>query len=162
MSHEDARIRLLLRVMDGAFTSRGWQGATLHGALRGLGPRQALWRPRPGRHNIWELVLHAAYWKHRMRRGIEGGMASRFPKSPRNFPRLPDRCDAAAWRTDVALLKQEHELLRNTVQRLAPSRLDARTGRSRWVVAELIFGVAAHDLYHAGQIQLLKALQRSR
>jgi hypothetical protein len=42
----------------------------------------------------------------------------------------------------------------------APARLDARVGASRWVVGEQIFGIAAHDLYHTGQIQLLKALQR--
>lgn len=162
MKHGDARVRLLLQVLDGAFASRGWQGATLSGAIRGLGPRQALWRPRPGRHNIWELVLHTAYWKHRVRQGIEGGKASPFARGPRNFPRLPDRCDTAAWRADVALLKQQNQLLKRAVQRLAPARLDARIGRSRWLVAEQLFGVAAHDLYHTGQIQLLKTLQRSR
>jgi hypothetical protein len=62
----------------------------------------------------------------------------------------------------VALLKQQHQLLKRAVQRLAPARLDARIGRSRWLVAEQLFGVAAHDLYHTGQIQLLKTLQRSR
>jgi uncharacterized damage-inducible protein DinB len=160
MRRGEARIGLLLQVLDGAFTARGWQGATLSGAIRGLGPKQALWRPGHGRHNIWELVLHTAYWKHRVRHSIEGGKAGPFPRRPRNFPRLPDRCDAPAWRADVALLQHEHQQLKRAVERLAPARLDARVGRSRWVVAELIFGVAAHDLYHTGQIQLLKTLQR--
>jgi hypothetical protein len=158
----DSRIRLLLQVLDGAFDARGWQGATLRGAIRGLGPKQALWRPGPGRHNIWELVLHTAYWKHRVRHSVAGDRATPFPRSPRNFPRLPDRCDARAWRADVALLEQQHEQLKRTVGRLAPARLGARIGRSRWAVAEQVFGVAAHDLYHTGQIQLLKTLQRRR
>ena len=162
MSDGDSRIRLLLQVLDEAFASRGWQGATLSGAVRGLGPGQALWRPRPGRHNIWELVLHTAYWKHRVRQRVTGEAATPFPRGPRNFPGLPERCDARAWRADVALLKHQHEQLRRAVERLAPSRLEARVGRSRWVVAEHVFGVAAHDLYHTGQIQLLKALQRPR
>jgi hypothetical protein len=162
MRRGDSRIRLLLQILDEAFTARGWQGATLRGAIRGLEPRQALWRPAPGRHNIWELVLHTAFWKHRVRQRVEGGKTSPFPRSPRNFPRLPDRCDARAWRADVALLEQQHEQLKHTVARLAPARLNARVGRSRWAVAEHVFGVAAHDLYHTGQIQLLKALQRRR
>jgi hypothetical protein len=48
------------------------------------------------------------------------------------------------------------------VARLSPARLDAPVNRSPWIVAEQIFGVAAHDLYHTGQIQLLKALQRGK
>ena len=164
MARGDARIRLLLQVLDEAFTARGWQGATLSGAVRGLAPKQALWRPSgdPARHNIWELVLHTAYWKHVVRERVEGGARTPFPRPPRNFPSLPPRPNAAAWKADVALLKREHELLRRAVARLSPARLDAPVSRSPWVVAEQLFGVAAHDLYHTGQIQLLKALQRRR
>jgi len=162
MRRADRRTELLLQVLEGAFTAKGWQGTTLSGALRGLGPREALWRPRPGRHNVWELVLHAAFWKHIVRLRVEGRPGSEaFPRPGRNFPKLPEQADAASWQADVALLKREHELLRRTVRSLPPSRLGARVGRSRWTVAEVLFGVAAHDLYHTGQIQLLKALRRA-
>jgi hypothetical protein len=160
MASGDHRIRLLVRILDEAFVAKGWQGATLSGAVRGLTPRQALWRPGPGRHNVWELVLHTAFWKHVVRERVEGRGHMPFPRGPRNFPMLPPRCDATAWRADVALLKRQHEQLRSVVRRLSPSRLEAQIGKSRWVVAEQIFGVAAHDLYHTGQIQLLKTLQR--
>jgi hypothetical protein len=158
----DPRIRLLLQVLDEAFAAKGWQGATLSGAVRGLTVQQALWRPGGDRlrHNIWELVLHAAFWKHAVRERVEGGERTAFPRSPRNFPSLPARPNAAAWKADVALLKRQHALLRRTVARLSPARLGAPVGSSPWDVAEQIFGVAAHDLYHTGQIQLLKALQR--
>ncbi len=163
MRRSDRRIRLLLQVLEGAFTAHGWQGTTLRGAIRGLEPRQALWRPGPARHNIWELVLHAAFWKHIVRLRIEGRPGSEpFPRAGRNFPHLPKRCDAEAWRADVALLRRQHELLTRTVRSLPPSRLDAPVGKSRWTAAEAVFGVAAHDLYHTGQIQLLKTLQRRR
>jgi DinB superfamily len=162
MGRGDARISLLLQVLDEAFVAKGWQGTTLSGAVRGLTPRQALWRPRPGRHNVWELVLHTAYWKHVVRERVTGRERSPFPRGPRNFPRLPERCDAAAWRADVALLKRQHELLVAAVRRLPPARLGERVGKSRWVVGEQLFGIAAHDLYHTGQIQLLKALRRGR
>jgi DinB family protein len=160
MSRGDVRIPMLIQVLDEACVAKGWQGATLSGAVRGLTPRQALWRPGPGRNCIWDLVLHTAYWKHVVRQRVAGGEASAFPRAGRNFPRLPERRDAAAWRADVALLKRQHELLVKTVRRLPPARLRARVGKSRWNVAEQIFGIAAHDLYHTGQIQLLKALQR--
>ncbi len=160
----DARTKLLLRVLDEAFTAKGWQGATLSGAVRGLTTRQALWRPEgdPSRHNIWELVLHTAYWKHVVRERVEGRGRTAFGRGPHNFPSLPARADAAAWKADVALLKRQHALLRRTVAQLKPARLDARVRRSPWVVAEQVFGIAAHDLYHTGQIQLLKTLQRRK
>jgi hypothetical protein len=160
MGRGDARIRLLLQILDQAFTAKGWQGATLTSAVRGLTPAQALWRPRTGAHNIWEIVLHTAYWKHVVRQRVEGGARSAFERSPRNWPRLPERCDAAAWRSEVALLKRQHALLGRAVRALTPRRLDARVRKSPWAVAEQIFGIAAHDLYHTGQVQLLKRLQR--
>jgi uncharacterized damage-inducible protein DinB len=164
MRHRDPRIRFLLQVLEQAFTAKGWQGATLSQAVRGVSPRQALWRPGPGRHNIWELVLHTAYWKHVVRQRVSGrdGEPARFPRSPRNYPALPARPDRAAWRDDVALMKREHALMLAVVRRLSPARLEARLGAARWNVAEQLHGVAAHDLYHTGQIQLLKALQRGR
>jgi hypothetical protein len=163
MSRSDPRIRLLLQVLDEAFTAKGWQGSTLSGAVRGLTARQALWRPGgdPARNCVWNLVLHTAYWKHVVRERVAGGARTAFARGPHNFPALPPRPSAAAWKADVALLKREHELLRRAVARLSPDRLEAPVGRSRWVVAEQVFGIAAHDLYHTGQIQLLKALRRA-
>ena len=162
MKRGDPRIRLLLAVLDGAFASKGWQGATLSSALRGLTIGELLWRPGRGRHNVWELVLHTAYWKHVVRQRVEGRRGEPFPRSPRNYPDLPARRDAPAWRADVALLKRQHEALKRTVEKLQPSRLAARVGRSSWRVEGQVFGIAAHDLYHTGQIQLLQALQRGR
>ena len=53
----------LLITYDQAFEGRSWHGTPWWGSLRGLAPDAALRRPAPGRHNIWELVLHCAYWK---------------------------------------------------------------------------------------------------
>lgn len=162
MRRDDGRVRLLISVLNEAFVAKGWQGATLRGSLRGLGPREALWRPGPGRHNIWELVLHTAYWKHVVRQRVAGGGAERFPRGPRNYPDFPARCDTAAWKADLALLERAHRRLVATVRALPPARLEARVGKSRWTVVEQVFGVAAHDLYHTGQIQLLKVLRNAR
>ena len=162
----DGRIGLLLEVLDGAFTAHGWQGQTLTGALRGLAPLDLLWRPAPGRHTIWEIALHTAYWKHVVRQRILAAQRKEagepFPRAPRNYPRPPARADAAAWKVDLALVKRTHARLVETVRALPGARLRARVGRSSWVVEEQIFGIAAHDLYHTGQIQLVKALARGR
>jgi uncharacterized damage-inducible protein DinB len=148
-------IALLLDVLDGAFV-RGWQGTTLTGSLRGVSAAVARRRPGSGRHNIWEEVLHAAYWKYTVRRRLTGEQGGRFPRGPRNWPALPSRPTAVAWRDDLALLRETHRELRETVAALSPGQLSRRRGR--WTVAEAVYGIAAHDVYHTGQIQLIKRL----
>ena len=156
----DARIKLLLEVVDQAFTAPAWHGTPLRGTVRGLTVQGALWRPGAGRHNIWELVLHTAYWKYIVRRRLLRDPDLAFPRAGANWPALPPRSDAAAWRRDRALLDEQHALLRRAIARLDPAQLYRRGWRSKWRSAQEIYGVASHDLYHAGQIQLLKRLHR--
>jgi hypothetical protein len=75
---------LLLEVVDQAFDRRAWHGTGLWGSVRGLTPRDARWRPSPGRHCIWELVLHAAYWKYIVRRRLERDPDLEFPRAGSN------------------------------------------------------------------------------
>ena len=65
-----------------------------------------------------------------------------------------------APKDDVALLQAEHELLLTAVKAFSASSLNRRASESQWTYAEHIHGIAAHDLYHAGQIQLLKRLRK--
>jgi hypothetical protein len=124
-------------------------------------PDEARWRPRPGRHNIWEIVLHAAYWKYIVRRRVTRDTSGSFPRHGSNWFPLPRRPDGRAWRADLALLKEQHRLLRAAIARFPSRRLAARAWRSSWTNGATILGIASHDLYHAGQIQLIKRLQRT-
>jgi len=151
-------IAMLLEILDQAFDRKSWHGTTLRGSLRGLTPKEALWRPAPGRHNIWELTLHAAYWKYAVRRRLGGEGIGSFERKPSNWPDIPDPSDAGAWKRDVVFLENEHRKLRETVTGLRPADLTRRSPRGVWTYGEEIHGVAAHDLYHTGQIQLIKRL----
>jgi hypothetical protein len=156
-------VRLLLATIDGAFAGRGWHGTTLSGSLRGLTPAQALCRPASGRHCVWEIVLHTAYWKYAVRCRLTGARpAGGFPRSPANWPAAPVTATMSAWRADVRLLRTMHAELRAAVAALPPRRLAARTPSGAWRMAELIHGAAAHDAYHTGQIQLIKRLTVDR
>jgi hypothetical protein len=154
----DTRFVLLLEILDQAFDRKGWHGTTLRGSLRGITPEAALWRPAPNRHNIWELTVHAAYWKYAVRRRLVGETMGSFPRKPSNWPLVPAKPDQKAWKLDIRLLESEHRLLRDTVRTLPPARLEERSPQGVWTNAEEIHGIAAHDLYHTGQIQLIKKL----
>ncbi len=143
---------------------RNWHGGPSPvTALRGVTAEQAAWRPGPRRKSIWALALHVAYWKYTVRRHLEPGPIPRFRRSPSNWPAPPEKADDAVWARDVALLRDEHERLVTAATRVSLDALDRipPAGR-RWTYGQLLLGIAAHDAYHTGQIQLMKKLWAER
>jgi hypothetical protein len=149
----------LLAAFDQAYNRLSWHGTNLRGSIRGLTPDQAAWRPAPDRHNIWELIVHAAYWKYAVRRRLTGEKRGSFPLEGSNFFTRPETTSAAALKADIRLLEDQHRQLRRVVASLSARDL-TRKRQGRFTAADLVSGVTAHDLYHAGQIQLLKRLRQ--
>jgi uncharacterized damage-inducible protein DinB len=158
----DSRIELLVRLLDQAFDRKAWHGTTLRGSVRGLGAAEAAWRPAPERHSIAEIVIHAAYWKYAVRRKLSGAKRASFPLKGSNWFPVATALSEDEWRSAVRLLEDEHRQLREMVAAVPASHLREPAPGSKWRYDELIQGVAAHDLYHAGQIQLLKRLRGGR
>ena len=152
---------LLLASIDEAFDERSWHGTNLRGSLRGVTPGQGAWRPAPGRHNIWELMVHAAYWKYDIRRRLTGEKAHSFAIPGSNFWPRPLEGTPGEWRRDLRLLEDEHVQLRAAVAGFPPARWTRKAPGKPFNFEGLVRGVAAHDLYHAGQIQLLRRLQEN-
>jgi hypothetical protein len=144
---------LLLSLLDEAFFKKTWHGPNLRQSLKGVSAKQAAWRPGRGRHNIWEIALHAAYWKYAVRRRLEGGKRGAFVLKGSNFFTRPEKGDAseAAWRADRATLETEHRELEKAI------RQALKTPQSKKRLA-MIYGIAFHDVYHAGQVRLLRRL----
>jgi hypothetical protein len=145
---------MLLDGLDEAFDKKSWQGPNLRGAIRGVTAAQAAWRPAGDRHNIWELTLHAAYWKYVVRRKILREKRGSFVLGGSNFFLRPEGGTASVeteWRRDIGILEAEHRKLRDTVAALLVRAFTPE-------VRHLIRGAAAHDLYHAGQIRLLRRM----
>lgn len=154
--------RMLLACLDEAFDHRAWHGTTLRGSVRGLGAAEAAWRPGRARHSIWEIVWHCAYWKYAVRRRLTAARRGSFALDGSNWFAQPAHPSDRAWRDAVRLLQAEHQQLRAAVRNARPGALARTPTGSPFSQAALIRGAAAHDLYHTGQIQLLKRLRRSR
>ncbi len=146
--------RVLLALLDEGFSRKTWHGPNLVQSLRGLNAKQAAWRPAPGRHNIWEVALHSAYWKYAVRRRLEGGKRGSFVLKGSNFFSRPekDRATEKAWKADRELLAKEHQALRAAMEKILRSPRFEK-------VLPMLYGIAFHDVYHAGQIRLLRRLQ---
>jgi hypothetical protein len=153
-------IGLLLQIVDEAYERKAWHGPNLRGSIRGLDIREVAWRPAPGRHNIWEIAVHCAYWKYAVRRRLGGEKRGSFPLKGSNWFIRPAAMTREAWRADIALLEDMHRKMRTAVAGLLPKDLGRIARGSKVSNAAIISGIAAHDVYHAGQIQLLKRLYR--
>lgn len=151
----------LLRALDESHSKNAWHGPNLKVALKGLTPEEAAWRPNPERHNIWEILLHTAYWTHIVSRRVTGE-ASSFPEKGKDwFPR-PRELSESALQEDLALLEAQHRHLREIVQDLPATALLEPVKTGKGTVFDNALGIAFHHVYHAGQIRLLKKLRESR
>jgi hypothetical protein len=92
---------------------------------------------------------------------LTGEKRGSFPLKGSNFFTRPgDDESPAAFKRDLALLGDMHERLREAVASLSAKRLGEKPKGKKWTTREVVSGAAAHDLYHAGQIQLLKRMFR--
>ncbi len=151
----------LVEMIDRAYNRRSWHGTNLRGSIRGVTAAEAAWRPAPNRHNVWELVAHAAYWKYTVWRRLTGERRGSFALEGSNWFDRSDTTDARQWKEDVALLDRTHKALRATIAELSTQDV-RRAAPGGGGTVELVVGIAAHDLYHAGQIQLIKRLRPER
>ena len=156
-----SEVTQLLAILDQAYNKPSWHGANLRGSIRGLSPKRAAWRPAPKRHNIWENVVHAAYWKYAISRRFVDQPRGSFQYRGSNWFRAPHEMTERAWKADVALLDRMHGVLRDAVAKLSPRQLRQTPPGKRVSNFTVLSGIAAHDLYHAGQIQLLKRLSKT-
>jgi len=141
-----------------AFEGDAWHGPALLELLQDVNTATAAARPLPNIHSIWELVLHIAAWDAVACRRIAGETVQLTGTA--NFPVVP-KPTAAAWRKAVAQTKRTHDALVKTVAALPESRLRDRVPGKKYDFYHMLHGVAQHELYHAGQIAILKKAKRS-
>jgi uncharacterized damage-inducible protein DinB len=136
-----------------AFYGPAWHGPALLQLLKGVNAKTAAAKPLPSAHSIWELVLHIAAWDGAALRRIDGHTAKL--RGLQNFPPVLEVTEEA-WREAVAHSKRTHDELVKTVASLPASRLRGTVPGKRYDFYHMLHGVAQHELYHAGQIAVLK------
>lgn len=150
---ETARIADQLRR---AFYGEAWHGDSLLEILNGVTAAQAAARPIPHAHTIWELVLHIAAWDGAVRRRLAGETLEL--NDEQNFPPVKDTSESA-WRKTLEHLRRVHDELVQAVSECPDARLTEHVpGKqgAHYNYYYMLHGVVQHELYHAGQIALLK------
>ncbi len=140
-----------------AFVGSAWHGPALLELLEDVDAATAAAKPLRNVHSIWELVLHVAAWDGAGLKRL-GGKKCQL-KGPANFPPVRNRAEAA-WREAIAETERTHSTLVKTVAALPESRLADRVPGKRYDFYHMLHGIVQHELYHAGQIAILKKAQQ--
>ncbi|MFN8667961.1 MAG: DinB family protein [Gemmatimonadaceae bacterium] len=157
----------LVRMLDEAFHGPAWHGPAVKVALRRVDADTALWRPGPGRPNVWEQALHIALGKHIVAQRLDPSTRRHFPvkRTSSWWAPAPSLDDAAArakaWAHDLALLDRCHDDLIATLRRVPLRRLGERQGPRGVTLGQQVAGMVMHDAYHAGQVALVLRLAES-
>ena len=137
-----------------AFEGKAWHGPSVSEVLAGVTAEQAAAHPIPGAHSIWELALHIATWERVGRKRIQESDPIDV-SDEEDWPAVEVTTDEA-WTSTVEELRRNHQALRAAIRELDEARLDDIVPGTQYSVYFLMHGVIQHDLYHAGQIALLK------
>jgi uncharacterized damage-inducible protein DinB len=140
-----------------SFDGQAWHGPSVLATLKDVTAAQAAARPIPSAHSIWELVLHIGAWERACRRRLMGDPAQLTDQE--DWPVVTDTSDEA-WQSIQHELSEIHQQLLDSVAAVDESRLDqpiiADSAAEYSSVYVTLHGVIQHDLYHAGQIAILK------
>jgi uncharacterized damage-inducible protein DinB len=139
-----------------AFDGEAWHGDSLIEILEGVDAATAADHPIKNAHSIWELVLHITAWDGAVLKRT-GGTAVQL-SGEQNFPPVKDTSEAA-WRQAVENAKHTHNDLVQAVAAFPDARLAEQVPgktESYYNFFYMFSGIVQHELYHAGQIALLK------
>jgi uncharacterized damage-inducible protein DinB len=160
MANGDSEVSRLVDQLEREHGGEPWHGTSLVGILSGINAKQAAARPLSGAHTIWELVLHLTAWKGEVRRRLGGAPAGAPDEG--DWPGPPSSPTPEAWRQALDALEEAHRALVDTIARLPDGQLSELTNDPRVdegsadTCFQLVQGVLQHDVYHSGQIALLK------
>ncbi|HXE91342.1 MAG TPA: DinB family protein [Terriglobales bacterium] len=140
-----------------SYAGGAWHGPSLRQVLAGVDARRAAAHPVPHAHSIWELVLHVTTWNRAVLRRVEG--RSVRVSAAENFPKVTDT-SAAAWKRAQQALADAHRALHRAVRRIPDSRLGRKVPGKPQTVYFMLHGLVQHNIYHAGQMALLKKARR--
>ena len=148
-----SEIHRILDQMDRAFSGDAWHGPPLMHLLEGISAEDASKHVVPGAHSIWELVHHVSAWHSIVQHRLQGEMVD--VTAERDWPPVWEVSEPA-WKRALESLVESRARLRQVAATLRDDQLDEKIGATDVSCYQILHGVIQHDIYHAGQIALLR------
>ncbi len=153
----DVESRRIARTLHEAYSGAAWHGPSVQEILRELTPAQAFSRPIPGAHSVWELVLHMSRWRVFVWNKVAGDHSFEITSPEQDWPRV-DTNSPTAWKAALEELENTQQQLLEALETFPDSRLSETVPGREYSYYKLLHGIIGHDLYHTGQIALLKKM----
>lgn len=135
-----------------AYWGESWHGPSVREVLADVSAEDAAAHPIAGAHSIWEIVLHITGGYRLVLTRVRGQLAQLSEAD--EWPPVPEASEET-WRESLLTLDQLNRELQNAVRAFPAERLSQPMG-SEYTAYTQFSGAPQHDLYHAGQIVMLK------
>jgi uncharacterized damage-inducible protein DinB len=150
-------VHRIAKQLQRTFQGRAFHGPAVEEALDGVTAKTAAARVPGASHSIWQIVRHLTFWQDTARGWLQGN--TRRPSPGEDWSELTDTSEAA-WQEALRQLRRANDQLRDEVMVLDESRLEEPIFEQMSKVEVVLHGIVQHNIYHAGQISLLKKLLR--
>jgi uncharacterized damage-inducible protein DinB len=147
----------ILDQMDRALNGEAWHGPALEELLKNVSAQQAAAHPVAGAHSIWEIVNHIAAWNGILAQRASWKATGVTPEE--DWPAVTDT-SAASWKRALQHMRDERARLRSAAEKLKDVQLDEIVPGKDHSMYVMLHGGVQHDLYHGGQIAILKKALR--
>jgi len=151
-----SELHRIAKQLQRTFQGRAFHGPSVEEALEGVTAKMAGARSPGGAHNIWQIVLHMTFWQDTARRWLQGD--TRRPEPDEDWAEVTDKSEGE-WRKALWNLRRSNELLRDEIMALDESRLMDPMFDGMVRVDTVLRGIIQHNVYHSGQISLLKKVK---
>jgi uncharacterized damage-inducible protein DinB len=149
-----SEIKRILDQLKRSFEGEAWHGPSVREALANVNAEKAAAHPLPAAHSIWEITEHIAAWQHFVCKRLEGEQFEATPEQ--DWPAIPSK-DEQTWQKTLSNLEQGYRKLSSAIGRINDKELDQTYVPGKpYTLYFLIHGIIQHNLFHAGQISLLK------
>jgi uncharacterized damage-inducible protein DinB len=153
-----SEITRILNHYDAVLNGSPWHGDPIWQILDGISAETATARPLNGSHTIWEIVMHMTFWEGVGTQRLAGQRAGLVEEL--NFPAMPAPT-SQNWEQTLDQFRASNQQFRAALAKLDPARLDDLSAAGKRTYYDEAHGVIEHDIYHAGQIALLRKMGTS-
>ncbi len=150
-----SEVHRIAKELQRTFRGRAFHGPAIEEALEGVSAKTAAKRSPAGAHSIWQIVLHVTFWQDTACRWLKGD--THRPGPDEDWPEVGEKSEAA-WQQALADLRRSNEHLRDEMMLLDEHRLEDPIFEGMSKVYVAVHGIIQHNIYHAGQISLLKKI----
>lgn len=143
-------IEKITKLLHRSFEKGAWHGPTVKESIQDV-TQEISSKRLPGTHSIIELVGHLSTWRNYVAKKLNGETEYTVPDEM-NFPVGTD------WSKAVADLEESQRNLLGAIEKFPDEKLaDLVQGVThKYTCYTMLHGIIHHDLYHTGQIILIK------